>query len=377
MPTMFDNPQKLSHVEKTGAYGIVLHFESLSVKVVWLLAVLKQKHVLPVITPALVPDQILPNHGTTGRTSPDSRSSVAPPATHDFGALSLLDETLLPPQSICTIPTQSTTALPPHVVPQPVHAQIQKPEIKFTTKIFRGTLPTETDIASSTDFYWAEVPWRFRDFDFSNLPRFNTEIATYQALSATGIAPRFFGSGIFMHGERPGQSLSRCKFPTGLLLNLDWLRNALFQELPKLQDSTPHKGLFCGVIIGERCTCTLANLEGRALDYVRRNARLVQSMVDTMHLRMLQEVGVLHLDLSASNIGCCFSKDYQKLTLRILDFGKVQSNVCCHKLYSLPKAQRDEVIELIKDFSKNIVDSPAVLGTADTQSHWIERWFRV
>jgi hypothetical protein len=93
---------------------------------------------------------------------------------------------------------------------------------------------------------------------------------------------------------------------------------------------------------------------------------------------MLQEVGVLHLDLSVANIGCCFTRDYQKLTLRILDFGKVQNNVCCQKLYSLPKAQRDEVIELIKDFSKGIVDSPAVLGGAnDTHSHWVERWFRV
>lgn len=79
-------------------------------------------------------------------------------------------------------------------------------------------------------------------FNFSNLPRLNTEIATYQALSATGIAPQFFGSGIFMHGERPGQSLSCCKYPTALLLNLEWLRNAIFQDLTKLQHSTPHKG---------------------------------------------------------------------------------------------------------------------------------------
>ena len=257
MSTIFDNPQKLIRVEKTGAYGIVLHFESLSVKVVWLLAVLKQKHVLPVITPALVPGQILPNHGTTGNPQ-DSGSNVAPPAPHDFGALSLLDETLLPPQSLCTIPTQSTTTLPQHGVQQPVvHAQTPKPEVRFTTKIFRGTLPTEADLASSTDFYWAEVPWRFRDFDFFSLPKFNAEIATYQALAATGIAPRYFGSGIFMHGNRPGQSLSRCKYPTGLLLNLDWLGNALFQELPKLQDSTPHKGLYCGVIIAWHCVCNL------------------------------------------------------------------------------------------------------------------------
>jgi hypothetical protein len=150
MTTMFDNPQKLIHVEKAGAYGMVLNFHSLSVKVVWLLAVVRQKHVLPVITQPLVPGPSLPH----GSTPPDSSSSAAPPATHDFGAWSLLDETLLPPQSICTIPTQSTTALPPHVVPQPVHPQIQKPDIRFTTKIFRGTLPTETDLASSTDFYW-------------------------------------------------------------------------------------------------------------------------------------------------------------------------------------------------------------------------------
>jgi hypothetical protein len=179
-----------------------------------------------------------------------------------------------------------------------------------------------------------EVP-KFREYDFYRLPKFSEELATYQAMAAAGIAPCYRGSAIFMHGDKPG--LSCCKFATGILINLPWLRNAIFQELPKLQNTTLHSNLYAGALVSDRCTTVLRNLEGSALNYVRKNTKLVQDMVDSLHFRMLQ-AGVLHLDITAANIGCCFSSDYQRLTLRMLDFNKVVSGVCCQKLYSLPQA---------------------------------------
>jgi hypothetical protein len=190
------------------------------------------------------------------------------------------------------------------------HAEQQ--QIKLVTKIYRGTMPSDQDLAAAVTWRWLEAPWRFHDYDFSRLPIFDEEIHVGKSLAAVGIAPYFRGTAIFMHGDKPGQLLTRCKHATGVMLNLTWLRNAIWDELNKLQKDTPHRQLYCGVIVTDRCTCTLANLEGAALHYVRANARLVQKMLDDLHLKMLQ-AGVLHLDISPSNVGCCFSEDIKKV----------------------------------------------------------------
>lgn len=98
-----------------------------------------------------------------------------------------------------------------------------------------------------------------------------------------------------------------------------------------LQATIPHEQCYAGVLVSDRVTCTLANLEGKALKYVRGNAKQVQRMLDRLHMAMIQ-AGFLHLDIKPANIGRMFSADHGKLKLFFLDFGKVM------RAYALPNS---------------------------------------
>jgi hypothetical protein len=400
MPSLFDVPQKMQAVDTTGAYGVVLQFATFSVKVVRLLGVLTKREAIHQVmsVPVTASVQAYTSAPYTAATAAVATVTAAPTTTRQtlshqcqdiFNDLCVIDETLLAPVSIpapvtarSVPPPQlsiATVACPPPVT-QVTGAQVQQAELqqtKLVTKVFKGTMPSERDLAEAVTWRWAEVPWRFREYDFSRLPTFEEEIHVGKSLAAVGIAPYFRGTAIYMHGDKPGQLLTRCKHATSVLLNLTWLRNAIWSELYKLQRDTPHAKLYCGVIVTDHCTCTLASLEGPALSYVRANARLVQQMLDDLHLAMLQ-AGVLHLDIAPSNIGCCFSNDYQKVRLRMLDFGRVCNSICIQKLYTLDQAVRQEIVQCINTLTEGIVDSASVMG-ADREKKsgsWVQRWLQ-
>lgn len=256
----------------------------------------------------------------------------------------------------------------------PALQQEEKDKYKVVRKIYRGLLPSNEDLSKATSFHWLEVPWAFQHYDAFSLPNFESELYASKSLAAVGIAPSHRGSAIFIHGQAPKQVLSRCKYATGLLLNVQWLRESIFAELQKLQTTTPHKNLFVGVLVMDRLTCTLATLEGEALKYVRAHARLVQRMLDRLHMSMLQ-AGFLQLDMKATNIGCAFSMDYQNMRLFMLDFNKVLPNVCVGKINKLSPAVKDEVFACIYHLTEGIVDSAAVLSRQDQS--WMQRMISI
>lgn len=237
MSSLFDVPQKLQAIDTTGAYGIVLQFETFSVKVVRLLGLLRKREAIHPIMSAPITASVqaytsapyiaATAAATTVTAAPTTAPQTIPQHHQDiFGDLCLIDETLLAPTSVAAPalpPSLPAPQLPlaiagcPSAVEQVAVTQLGQVDLqqtKLVTKIYKGTLPSDQDLATSVAWRWVEVPWRFREYDFSRLPTFDEEIHVGKSLAAVGIAPYFRGTAIFMHGDKPGQVLTRCKHAT-------------------------------------------------------------------------------------------------------------------------------------------------------------------
>ena len=302
MSQCYYQPQKLHRVE-AGYYSRVLILDDLAVKLVKLgYIVVKSGESAP---PAVPPEMVCCN---TETLQPPSLTEVAPPP------------------------------LPP---PPP-------------TRTLLTRMPAPEDVSGAPDGFYVELPWQFTYNDateLSRMPRYNQEVNRLQLAASVGISPAYHGSAIVMHG--PQHMYGRIKYATGLMLALPWLHSIICRELARLHPTSPYSQAPVAAILMDRCDFTLANMSSDQVVAIAPHAQELQLELDSLHLSSLQH-GLLHLDLSATNIGVRQLPNGRYVP-KLLDWNKCSDSICLAKFNSVDACTRDRALRMINELTCGLV----------------------
>jgi hypothetical protein len=210
------------------------------------------------------------------------------------------------------------------------------------------------DVTGAQDGFYVELPWQFPYNDsteLSHMPRYDQELNRLQLAASVGISPAYHGSAIFMHGTQ--QMYGRIKYATGLMLALPWLHSVICRELARLHPTSPHSKAPVAAIIMAKCDFTLANMSYEQAAVIAPHAQQLQSQLDSLHLSSLQH-GLLHLDLTASNIGVCQLPN-ERYVPRLLDWNKCSDSICLAKFNSVDAGTRDRALRMINELTCGLV----------------------
>lgn len=189
--TLFDKPQKVVCVDtSSGCYGTFIYFETLCVQLVRLIDVLHKASAACAYKPKSSTCEPTTQCSTSIAYDHSRGVLVVRKVCHrhaSMNELCLINETLLPQHVASKHKDSSAPPVPISCkAPSPPKAAASQ---QLITKVFKGASPTDEDFSTARSFYWAEVPWKLANYDFTILPKLEEELFAFKTLAAAGVAP--------------------------------------------------------------------------------------------------------------------------------------------------------------------------------------------